>query len=396
MRSLFFIPAMLAFTLLLSYSCNRGRTAGEVEAWEDKEEFAEAKRYQDKITASVTAYSETKPIPRKSGDDAADDPAIWVHPSDPTLSLVFGTDKKGGLGAYDLQGNEKAYYNAGKLNNVDIRYGFDLNGRTVDLLAASNRSINGISLFVIDTTNGALEEVNGGSLSIDSTVIDDAYGFCFYRQLSSDRYFAIVNGKNGHVMQYQVVASEENNGIEFILAREFDIPSQPEGMVADDELNVLYVGEEGKGIWRFPAAPEDPANGSVIPLSGEDNPDIRFDMEGIALYIGSMGKGYLVASSQGSFSYAIFSREGPNKYYGSFKILDGMIDGVEETDGLDVINIPLGEDFPAGMLVVQDGFNYEGDSVVAQNFKMVRWEKVDSALDLSLGMDTTYRKWMGR
>lgn len=34
----------------------------------------------------------------------ADDPAIWVNPSDPTQSLIFGTLKDGGLQVYDLKG----------------------------------------------------------------------------------------------------------------------------------------------------------------------------------------------------------------------------------------------------------------------------------------------------
>lgn len=396
MKAPLLLTSLLAILIILSTSCKQGRQAGEVEAWEDEQEFNEARSFQDKIQALVTATAETKPMPREAGDDAADDPAIWVHPSDPAKSLIFGTDKKGGLGAYDLKGNEIDYYEVGKVNNVDVRYSFEINGRTVDILGASNRSINGISIFLIDTATGSLEVVRGGELSIDSTKIDDAYGFCLYRQLASNRYFAIVNGKNGTIYQYEIITEDEPAGIRLELARTLSVPSQPEGMVADDEMNVLYVGEEGKGIWRFPAAPESPANGSIIPMTGADNPDIRFDMEGLALYVGSMGKGYLVASSQGSFSYAVFAREGANKYYGSFKIMDGMIDGVEETDGLDVINIPLGPDFPSGMLVVQDGFNYEGDSLYSQNFKMVRWEEIDKVMDLTPGMDTNYVNWMGR
>jgi 3-phytase len=46
---------------------------------------------------------ETEPVPNMG--DAADDPAIWVHPVDPALSLVLGTDKKGGLNVFDLEGN---------------------------------------------------------------------------------------------------------------------------------------------------------------------------------------------------------------------------------------------------------------------------------------------------
>lgn len=36
------------------------------------------------------------------GDPKSDDPAIWVHPADP--SLIIGTDKDGGLGVYTLDG----------------------------------------------------------------------------------------------------------------------------------------------------------------------------------------------------------------------------------------------------------------------------------------------------
>ena len=36
--------------------------------------------------------------------DAADDPAIWVHPDDPAKSLVIGTDKQLGLYVFDLEG----------------------------------------------------------------------------------------------------------------------------------------------------------------------------------------------------------------------------------------------------------------------------------------------------
>ena len=37
--------------------------------------------------------------------DEKDDPAIWVHPTDKSQSLVIGNDKKGSLEVYDLDGN---------------------------------------------------------------------------------------------------------------------------------------------------------------------------------------------------------------------------------------------------------------------------------------------------
>jgi myo-inositol-hexaphosphate 3-phosphohydrolase len=50
----------------------------------------------------VAAGGETAPVGHSG--DAADDPAIWVHPSDPSRSVVIGNDKQGALEVYDLVG----------------------------------------------------------------------------------------------------------------------------------------------------------------------------------------------------------------------------------------------------------------------------------------------------
>ena len=75
-------------------------------------------------TTDVTATVETDPVP--NGGDAADDPAIWLHPTDPALSTVIGTDKEGGLAVYDLDGRQIQYLAGIRPNNVDIRHGFPL------------------------------------------------------------------------------------------------------------------------------------------------------------------------------------------------------------------------------------------------------------------------------
>src|SRR5579875_2379969 len=68
------------------------------------------------------AKVQTEPVP--SEGDAADDPAIWIHPDDPARSLVLGTDKKGGLHAYTLDGRPKQLISPGsRPNNVDLLYG---------------------------------------------------------------------------------------------------------------------------------------------------------------------------------------------------------------------------------------------------------------------------------
>src|SRR5262245_7823163 len=81
-------------------------------------------------TVQPEARAQTAPVPHKK--DAADDPAIWIHPQNPDLSLILGTDKQGGLHAYNMDGTPHAMVSDGsKPNNVDLIYNFKLGGRTV-------------------------------------------------------------------------------------------------------------------------------------------------------------------------------------------------------------------------------------------------------------------------
>ena len=45
---------------------------------------------------NLTADVETDPV--DSYGDAADDPAIWIHPDDPALSVIIGAQKQRGVG----------------------------------------------------------------------------------------------------------------------------------------------------------------------------------------------------------------------------------------------------------------------------------------------------------
>jgi len=89
----------------------------------------------------------------------------------------------------------------------------------------------------------------------------------------------------------------------------------------------------------------------------------------------------LVASSQGNYSYALFKLGKSESYITSFIIGNSVVDGVEETDGLDITTFALSNEFPEGILVVQDGFNYKNDTLLTQNFKYVAFGKIKELLD---------------
>jgi myo-inositol-hexaphosphate 3-phosphohydrolase len=105
----------------------------------------------------------------------------------------------------------------------------------------------------------------------------------------------------------------------------------------------------------------------------------------LALYAGRSGDpgdGYLIASSQGNSTYVVYDRAPPHAYRGTFRIGGaGSVDGTEETDGIDLVAAPVGPDYPAGLLVAHDGFNYDADgSRTNQNFKLVSWADVHFSL----------------
>lgn len=338
------------------------------------------------ITLAVKASVETQPVKATKNDDAADDPAIWANPLHPEKSFIIGTDKKSGLYVYNLKGEVVSFHKAGLANNVDVRDSIQTPEGIIILVACSNRTNNTIGLYKLNPKNGKLSSVNKNGLASN---LKDIYGFCLYHEKKTGRVYAFVNGKSGAIEQW-LLNAKSNNEINGKLVRTLKVETQPEGMVADDENGFLYVGEEERGIWKFNANAEATIKSSFVAQSGSDNHNIKYDVEGLTLFYQPNGKGYLIASSQGNYSYAVFERQGNNKYLFSFFIDNGTIDGVEETDGIDVTNQYLGEQFPNGMFVVQDGFNFENDTLQPQNFKYIDWREIAKVPDNKLLSDSSY------
>ncbi|VVP97523.1 phytase [Pseudomonas fluorescens] len=318
---------------------------------------------------NIAAQAQSDPVARQG--DAADDPAIWVHPQQPSLSRVLGTNKKQGLMVYDLQGKQVQELPVGRLNNVDVRPNFKLGAQTVDLAVASHRDHNSLSLFAIDRNSGELRDI--GEVP---TPLKDIYGLCLFQPASGEIY-AIANDKDGTFLQYRLGAP--NGTVQGELVRRFKVDSQPEGCVADDQRQRLFIGEEDVGVWAVDARAEQPATlTSVIKVGGP----LHADVEGVALYQ-SQARDYLVVSSQGNDSYLVLDAEPPFAVHGAFRVglnAAAGIDGASETDGLEVTSVNLGGPWSQGLLVVQDGRKRMPEQ--SQNFKFVPWAEVTNALKL--------------
>lgn len=322
---------------------------------------------------TVTARAETTGV---TGD--ADDPAIWVNPADPLKSLVLGTDKDNGLHVYDLDGKDVAFFPDGSINNVDLRE-FRLNGETVWLAAGTERDRDELVLYVIRADGSVSRATPHRFAGIPEAgkKIAKIYGLAMSRDPATGRVWVLANFKTGHIAQYEVLDAGGGT-VTLQQARILKVGSQPEGMVSDDRTGSLYVGEEDVAIWRFPAFPEGgDVAAQVAGIPSDCFP--RDDIEGLAVYDGAAGR-YLLASSQGIHRVGVLSLEDPEKPVcaGLVEIGAGTVDGVSETDGLDVVAAPLGPDYPEGMLVMMDDQNAD----FTTNFKFISFVDIKRALGL--------------
>jgi 3-phytase len=370
--------------IFLIFACNQ-KSSDKLPETErrglENEDFIElemVRSFQDKINNSVMADIETTPVSAESLEDAADDPAIWYNSSDPGQSVVYGSNKRGGIIAYDLEGNEIKFYPVGNVNNIDILDSLSSSNEKVQLLGCSNRSTQSIDLFFIEK-DGSLKPARKYQWRVNPSEIDDVYGFCFGKDLQSGTDYLFVNGKNGRMEQYALQFQADT--IELKRTRIVQFDDQTEGMVVDNETGTLYVGAENTGIWKLSIQSNSNNEKQLISSSTSENKFIKFDIEGLSL-MNYDDQTFLLASSQGNYSYAIFNLSDDDRYLSSFKIIGAhSIDGVEETDGIGVSMDSLSPKFPKGIFVAQDGYNFYGDTLLPQNFKYVSMQQIHSILD---------------
>lgn len=311
----------------------------------------------------VLPTGQTQPV-REAGD-AADDPAIWVHPARGAASLVLATDKKRGLAVYGLDGRERQFLPVGRINNVDLRQGLRYGGRRLDLAVATQRDQAGLVLFGISPAGRVSE------LARLPTGLADIYGLCVGRNAEGGLDL-FPNDKDGRVLRLRLRLTGKTWHAE--PAAEFRLDSQPEGCVVDEQHQALFVGEEKRGVWRLDLATP-AARPELVIAAG---PGLTPDVEGLAIH---PQRGWLVVSSQGSDSFAVYDIRPPFAQRGSFAIGTNAalgIDAVSETDGLDLSPANLGGAYADGVLVVQDGHKRLPQG--PQNFKLVPWRAVERAV----------------
>lgn len=385
----------------------------------------------------------------EGGNASGDDPAIWVDPFDSRESIVITTAKEGGLRVYDLAAAELQSLAAepapradgvdGRYNNVDIAYGLDLGDGPVDVAVVSDRYNDQLRFFAIDPAGASatapLREVTAPELpflfSVDRNEVDEehtAYGLAVWQPAGGDPVAVVT--REGATTVATVRLTVGDGLVGYADAAKIDFPStfplpdgttwvpceepgilpQLEGVSVDQRTGVLYAAQEDVGVWRLQlplgtAEPRlldrvrdfgvhdayDPETEECTPIDPADvgfgGSALEADAEGVDIVYGPGGTGYVLVSSQGDDTYAVYRTQGRNDLVGTFRV--GGVDGVDDvngSDGIAVTNRPVGE-YSEGLLVTHDepdsGPGVDGDRD-ATNFSYVSWGDVADALGLKL------------
>ncbi|MEU0270278.1 phytase, partial [Streptomyces sp. NPDC006307] len=278
---------------------------------------------------------------------------------------------------------------------------------------------------LVDITDPAAAPV----FSADESEIEEqrtAYGLATWTDRATGRSYALVSRRERTSIALLELTAGADGTVGYRKVRSLDLPSafplpngsswspcaepgelpQVEGMVVDPANGVLYAGQEDVGIWRLRAdltsAPQlvDRVREYGVPAVYDEQSDecvagsdpgfggsrLSADVEGLTLLTEPDGDGYLLASSQGDDTFALYDREvaDANEYEGGFRVTaaSAALDGSEECDGAAVLNAPLGTRYPRGLLVVQDGHDTPADGDrAATGFTFVDLGDVLDAVD---------------
>jgi 3-phytase len=228
-------------------------------------------------------------------------------------------------------------------------------------------------VFVTERERGLVRQ-----LSVEAT----SNGKLSYRFVRTFLFDTTFNLRDEHGVRYDWTPCRE---------AAFEEP-QSEGLVVDSVNDTLYVAFETIGLYKLPrvsslpglvtvgkerliepvksfgqayhaipdddefeceyAPPSPPSPGDVVAPGSDANAGrfLEADLEGLTVVTSVRGETLMLASSQGDSSFHFFLIGRRIHHLGSF-----LVDGVGDTDGVHYVPVPLGKQYPLGLLVVQNG-----------------------------------------
>jgi 3-phytase len=322
--------------------------------------------------------------------DDPDDPAIWVHPTAPEKSLIFGTNKvaapKGALVAFGLDGKiRQTIAGIDRPNNADVEYDIPIGQDSVDLLVTTERLAHRLRVFRIDRADGRLTELGVVPvLAGEDGERREPMGIGLYRRPTDRRLFAIVapklGGSTGYLWQYELTFSQAGRPSGRFVRRfgnfsgvgpEPGEAGEIEAVVVDDELGFVYFSDERFGIRKWHVDPEHADGDRELAAFGTSG--YAADREGLAIYSTGPGRGYVLSVDQieGGSVLKAYRREGePGAPHDQSKLVFEVKTPADATDGIDTTSRAL-PGWPAGIVVMMNS--------ASRNFLVFDWSRLAPA-----------------
>ncbi len=297
-----------------------------------------------------------------------DDMCIWIHPIESSKSTIITSDKTAEkIFVYNLEGKVLQTLSIPKPGNIDVRYGFPLGGKKVDIVAYLQRKKGDrIIVFVVEPKTRQLIRIDDNSILTGKGV-----GGTLYHSRKTDKFYFIKTAyeDTGGIEQFELL-DDGKGKITGRKVRQWD-PGGCEGAAADDESGILYISEEKAGVWKVGAEPDDPTPGQLIIKTWENG--LMPDVEGLTIYKSHSGEGCLMVSNQSRNSVKVYQLGKEDKFLGTFHI-----DGATNTDGIDVTNVCLGVNFPKGLFVCHS----DQEDGNRRPVLVTPWESIAESLNL--------------
>lgn len=304
-----------------------------------------------------------------------DDPAIWIHPSDPSKSLVIGTDKDslGALYVFNLEGkivDSLVRKGIQRPNNVDVGYGLSLAvGSKVDFAVTGERLTSKLRFFSLPD----MKELNPGGFEIFEgeigTDFRDLMGVALYKSPNTGKQYVIAGRKNGptdgtYLWQYEITTEAGVLGLKLVRKfGQFSGKSEIEAIAVDAELGFVYYSDEGVGVRKYAAEPSS-GNKELALFATEGFTE---DHEGISIYKLDAGTGYILVSDQQANLFHVFPREGSTENPHAHTLITKILLSTNQSDGSEVSSNSFGPQFPKGIFVAMSD---------NKTFQIYRWEDV--------------------
>lgn len=288
----------------------------------------------------------------------SDDPAIWIHPSDPSRSLVLGTDKDadGALFVFGLDGRirqELVVRGLLRPNNVDVIQGVSVGGNRIDLAVVAERYANRLRVFALPE----MRPIDGGGIPVFvGERARDVMGVALYRRPGDDALFAIVSRsdrfapRSGYLHQYRLV-DDGTGTLRGLFVRAFGDWSgrkEIEALAVDPVMGHVFASDETYGVRQYSADPS--AENSNDQLAEFGTIGFRRDHEGSAVLRRAGQRALLFVSDQQAGELRVFALESVPGLSQSPEPIGRIRIAASETDGIDVSTVSL-PGFPGGLLV---------------------------------------------